>query len=182
MSAEKSELRAAAVFDLGSKLDDELEKLRGLMNRVTGEVKAAGKINEGLTTIVKDAQSKIDAGELSLEEGKLVIKWITRAQNACAAYGEDASGRALKAEGMVLGMTVAVESTSKAHKSEQARHIRDGDVPAPAVVNQGVVEDGGRMSIKQRRLAEEAAAKKKTAKKKTAKKKRSSKKKTAKKA
>jgi hypothetical protein len=167
MSVEKSELRAAAVHDLGARIDDGLEKAVAQKNQAIGAVLAHEKGAQDITVLKLKVQQSIDAGELDFDQAKLVLSWLDQAVTACQNLHKQASGVALKAEGVEMGLKAAIEITSAAHGQELAK--------GKAHEDKGGEKTERRVPVKARRQAE-AKKKKAVTKKKTAAKKKTTKK------
>jgi len=156
MSIEKSELRAAAIHDFGIHLDDGLEKMVLQKNQAMGAAIAHDRAVQDITVLKFKVQEDVDSKEMDMETAKIVLRWLDRSANVCANLSKQAQNMVLKAEGMEMGMKMAVEMASKAVNMEKMKAV-----PSPKAT-----EDGGRRkTIKQRRLAEKPVRKKAVKKK-----------------
>jgi hypothetical protein len=165
LTIEKSQLRAAAILDVGARLDDELEKAERFLQQAIGAVGAFDEAAKSAKTLIVHVQTEIDKGEIDGETAKTVIRWLDRAANAATNLGVQARGKVVHFEGQKTGLKTAVETTSKMHTVEEAKgRMREDDV-IPGLDQ--VIASGRRLPIKERRLAEEKPKpKKKAAKKK----------------
>jgi hypothetical protein len=89
---DKSSLRAAAIHDVGARLDDELEKAQGFLHQSAGAVAALEEAAKDVGALVSQVQARIDTGDLDGEVAKEVINWIERAKNTCLAQCRDSQG------------------------------------------------------------------------------------------
>jgi predicted nucleic acid-binding Zn-ribbon protein len=180
MTLSKTELRASAIHDVGARIDDELEKAQGLAHAAAGAFAAIGEAVKDVQGLVPQIQGSIDAGNLSMEDGKQQINGLEKAVNALLNLSSNARENSKRLDGVVQGLAKAVEATQKLHRVEQAKigMVDDQMIPAADPLRQQA--QPVKKTIKQQRLEEEAAAKKKVVKKKPAKKK-AAKKKAAKK-
>jgi len=170
MTVDKSKMRANAIHDVGSRLDDELEKAKGFLHQSVGAVAALDEAAKDVAALVSQVQARIDDKTLDGEVAKEVINWIEKAGNTVLNLRGQSRNQGTKFEGVVTGLTAAVSVTSKMYTVEETKAgmVEDQLIPAADPL-------AGKKTIKQLRLEEAAskpAAKKKAAKKKVVKKKR----------
>lgn len=155
MSMEKMELRSAAMHEVGVRLDDALEAAKAEMLRAEGAVQAGQKAMERAVQLLLAVDKENAEGGISDEQRDVVKKYLAKCHAAMKALYDESNSRVLLARGMVLGMDRAVKTAKQLHDQELSKGT--GDV-VPVNGEGRSVGDAPKMSIKQRRLAEESAS------------------------
>ncbi len=171
MNIEKAEVKLGTAHELGCRLDDSKEAFQKEVSQWEGANAASLQITKGIEDLAKHVDKDIDQGLFDLETGVKIKKYITRAAAVASSVAAQASNNTLVARGKVQAMEVAVTVAKKLYDEERSkveaykRAIEAGQIRVEpdgsqqAVVS-GVTVPGVRpgMSIKEQRLAEEAAA------------------------
>lgn len=148
----KTELRAAAMSEVGNRLDDELERAQGLAKAAAG---AAAAFDQAIKDVGKNTiphvQSLIDQEQISMREGQLVIDWLTKAINIIKNLHGEARTNCQKLEGVSSGLSKAVQATAALHSRELSKvSMIDDTVP------QSDRQAPRRETLKEKRLREES--------------------------
>jgi len=149
MSVEKAELRAAAIQEIGSRVDDLLEASNAAAQQVEGGESAALHVAELIKKLHAHVDKDIDEGVItSLKEGEMIKRWITRAVHIAEQYAGGLTRAKQAQKGHAQGITAVVQMLKNQHDQE----LRTREKHAAQ-------ESGeGHIPIKQRRLAEERAS------------------------
>jgi hypothetical protein len=141
---EKSELKQAAAFEIGSNLDDAKEDAQRTCWRAEGAQVGIGDAKDVLSALKEKLQAAIDSGELPVPEeatsslvlGKLIMAWLNRAESGLDVVSTKWSEGLKVARGVVGGLERAVQITKKYHDAQgekvAALH-RNGGHPPPSV-------------------------------------------------
>lgn len=132
---EKAALRASAIFELGERFDDKLERKRSDMSSAKGAVAAfseAGKSVEGLMVHV---DKELEEEKITLEQAKTIKSWMTRCQYAILSLNKKAENQVFIAQGQVAAIIEVIESTKKFYDVESSKipKIEDFEQPEEAV-------------------------------------------------
>ena len=173
---EKAALRASAIFDLGGRFEDALEGAQTRASEARGSVSAFSQGARAAAALEAHVDRDVEEGKLSLEEAKIAKLWLGRSRAALENLGRQAEGLVLMTEGELRAWRATVEISKKTHELELAKVPRARLAPLEEVAP-AAPDAGRRPSVKERRLAAEAAAQaaskpsKKAARKKAARKK-----------
>lgn len=156
---DKSEFKASVVHELGCKIDDmsEAAKLEIARNEgaKTALILASKKVSELNLNIDKD----VDDGLVSLETATLIKKYVIRAVSILESGAVSAENYRLISQGKFQALEMVVGNLKKIHSAEleksQAR--KDIDESDESRGRNRVSGVGPSPSIKNKRLAEEAA-------------------------
>lgn len=128
MGREKAELRAAAVHELGAKLDDALDAATADFHRLQGKVVGS---REAMSTVVSLARQVSDLAKiqkLSKAQQNAVVRWLEVAAVAIEKRTAEASLALPTAQGRMEGLTLSVRIARSAHAEEIARGDRERPV------------------------------------------------------
>lgn len=170
MNVEKAEIKAGMASEIGNRLDDTLESVTKEVAQWEGANMALVQAGKAIEELGKHVDKDLDEGQYDLETAALIKKYITRSAALVQNLAMQASNRQLMARGKVevLGTTITivkglydseikkVESFKQAVASGLVRLEEDGTQQAVVSVP-GVNGVRPGMSIKEQRLAEEAA-------------------------
>jgi hypothetical protein len=148
----KSEIRAGAIHDLGSKLDDVLERARVALAQADGKNAAAQLIQQRLVTLTTNVDKDVDEGRYDLTTATLIKQYMSRAQTVAELTAAEAAAERHRATGAVAAMTTAVEITKKAFDTESAlaKTMQVDEISSKA--------PSAPISVKQRRREEDTQA------------------------
>jgi hypothetical protein len=127
----KAALRASALHDIGERFEDRLEASSGAVNAARGAVSGLAEGSRAIGSLSRLIDEEIDKGELELETGAVVKKWIARAGAALDNLGKQAENRVLIAEGSLRAWKDAIETTKKAYDLEIARIPKPEEASEP---------------------------------------------------
>lgn len=125
MSVDKTELRKAAIHEVGSRLDDALEASKADQYRLEGGVKAAQVAFERVGQLIVVVSGDMDKGALDIEQAKLVKGYLAQAQAQMRDLVISTEKRMHMAAGAVLGMERAVREAKSAYDREAAKAERE---------------------------------------------------------
>lgn len=120
MTTEKSELRAAVFHDVGTALDDRLEKALEELHQLRG---AAEGIRTGAVAVTKlhgNVDAEVNEGHLDLAQAELAKKWVTRAAGVLSNLALGADGRVLAKQGAIDALRAAVGMVKTKYDQEVA--------------------------------------------------------------
>jgi len=160
MSLEKSELKIAVATDIGASIEDSYEAAKKEMYRQEGAVTSFGQAAKACEMLCEVVNKDLDEGRVpSMEHAEMIKLWITRAANAQRNLARNAENMGMSACGKVSALEGAVALISKYRQVEQLK-IAAARLASPS--DPDAVRPAGShpaMSIKERRLAEEAEEK-----------------------
>lgn len=157
MSTLKSELRAAAMYEMGVKLDDQLESARVDEHRAEGAISALLRVQTRLEQLALGVDKDVDEGKFDIEVSKLLKTTLSRSMTIVGITVKEEADARLRSQGGVAGLTRAIEAAKSMVEAER-RKIHDArlrDADSEIVVSEN--GNSGRLSLKEQRLAEEAA-------------------------
>lgn len=147
MSAEKAELRAATIQELGTRIDDLLEASTAAVHQAEGAEAALMQAAEMVRALHEHVDKDVDAQIIkTLPEAEVIKRWITRAVHALEQLAANATRAKTVQKGHSQGVNSVVQLLKRAHDHEL-------DVGAQHAERNG---GAGHIPVKQRRLAEEA--------------------------
>lgn len=158
----KAALRAAAIHDLGVRLEDKLEAGTAAVATAKGAVGAFAEGARALGALSAKLDEDIEKGDLDLEQAKVVKTWLGRAQAVIENMGRQSENRVLLAEGQLRGWREAIDIVRKTYDLERAQVPvapipQPVDAPEEMVAQDEVPAPTRKKSIKARRQAVEAA-------------------------
>jgi hypothetical protein len=123
MTLMKAEVKAAAVHDVGIKLEDKLEAAKSEMSEAKG-IRAgfdfAVRRMEQMTTTL-DAEVKAEPPKLSEDEYKIAKKYLAKVTDALKGLVQGATETFLRAQGKVIALDQVVKTLSDLHKAEEGK-------------------------------------------------------------
>jgi hypothetical protein len=147
------------MFEVGAKLDDMLEAAKHELYRAEGAMgsteKAMQRVAQLSTTVDKD----LDDGAFELETATAIKRYLAKAHAAMVDLSKESQNRRMMAQGMVLGMEKSVQAAKGLHDRELSKAGGDEDPGSGEPRRTG---GHPKMSIKERRRAEDAEAAKKS--------------------
>jgi len=169
MNIEKAQMKMGTAHEIGCRLDDSRESYLKEVSHWEGANAASLQVARGIEDLAKHVDKDIDEGQYDLEMGARIKKYLTRAATVANSVAAQAGQQSLLARGKVQAMEASLVLVRKLHDEEQKRveafekavasgQIRiesDGTQQAVIPVNIPGVRPG--MSIKEQRLAEDAA-------------------------
>jgi len=155
MSALKTELRAAAIHEVGVKLEDALESARADEFRSEGGINALLRVSKRIEALVEHVNHDVDEEKYDLETAKLIKSYLARAAVIVDATTKEEADARLRTQGARMGYKRAVEMTHAMHQAETRKFVSQVSEPSP----QSDVTPNGHvhLSIKEQRLAEDTA-------------------------
>jgi hypothetical protein len=121
----KAALRASALHEIGERFEDRLEGSSSNVASARGAVAAFAEGSRAIASLSRLLDEEIDKGEIELEQGAAIKKWITRAGAALDNLGKQSENRVILAEGALRAWREAIDLTRKAYDLEVSR------IPAP---------------------------------------------------
>jgi hypothetical protein len=163
----KSEVKIETVNDLGNRLDDMKEATEKDLYRLEGATKAFQSMGQAIDALFKIVDQEMDEGKFDLEQAEHIKRFIKRAHQMSINLSMQSENNRIMQLGKLQAMDAALGVAKKMREEEMAKvatlaaaleaskaKAQNGEVVDPDDVGRPV---GGRMSIKERRLAEEAA-------------------------
>lgn len=155
----KTAIRAAAMNDVGVRLEDMLEASRSEAVRVDGRSAGLLEASKLPLRLAELLHPEVEAGKLTPEVAEAIRSWLVKASVGIESAAKNASTERLALMGRTSGLKAAVDATKALLSSETARTEL---VEALAKQESPPVESDDRRpppSIKTRRLAEEVRKK-----------------------
>ena len=170
MNVNKAEIKIFTAHELGCRLDDLLESNTKDMYRLEGGVVALRRALEDINGLLAVVDKEMDAEKFDLEQAKEIKRYIQRAAQVITNLTLNTDNNRIAYGGRMQALGLAVEVAKKYQDEEskkvaslqaameQNRVVKDGDS------HEMTDSDGGRpvgvrpgLSLKEQRLAEEAA-------------------------
>lgn len=170
-AVDKIELKKNVIHHIGMKVDDMLEGAERNVHEAKGGKKALRAHLPNLIKIVGVVDEEVGKSIPDLDTAKLIKSWMSKMIVATENYAHHIESVELHAIGEAAGLKSAIDLLKKMREAEVAKlsslqaAITSGSVlidsDGPAMAADGRRLEGIRpsMSIKERRLQEEAAAK-----------------------
>lgn len=137
MSIEKSEIRLAAVCELGVRLDDILEATRKEASHQVGAVAAYKVATQTLTALVSQVDTDIQGGLLTLDEGAKAKSYLVKAIAVVDSLGQQSTTQSILFAGKAQGLEAAVMAAKQASDMEKARITALGNPEPDAATKTG---------------------------------------------
>jgi hypothetical protein len=168
----KAEIKIFTAHELGCRLDDLLESNTKDMYRLEGGVVALRQAITALEGLLAVVDKEMDADKFDLEQAKEIKRYVQRAVQVVTNMTLNTDNNRIAYGGRIAALTSAVEIAKKYQAEEskkvaslqeavaQNRVIKDGDSHEMTDSDSGrpvAVRPG--LSLKEQRLAEEAAEK-----------------------
>ncbi len=160
MNPEKTQIKIDTACTIGQRMEEGVESAKLDVARSDGAAGVAGKIAIDIEGLFRAAQKSIDAGELDLEQGKLVITWLTKAKSLATQQAAQASQNKLLMQGKVMALESAVQMVHRFKVDEESKVAQ---LQAAVASGQVTLEDAGRPAPplkRQRQEVDELAASK----------------------
>ena len=157
MTLTKTELRSAGMSEVGNKLDDVLEATKHELHRAEGGQASVQVSMERVLQLTTTVNKEVDDGVLSIDDAKLVKTWLVKVQMLLKGQAAENDNRMMVSKGVVLGVDRAVKVAKTMYDLEMAKAMPADEQHGSAVAPGGGVSAVPKMSIKERRLAEEKA-------------------------
>lgn len=170
MNVNKAEIKIFTAHELGCRLDDLLESNTKDMYRLEGGVVALRQAATSIEGLLAVVDKEMDAEKFDLEQAKEIKRYIQRAAQVITNLTLNTDNNRIAYGGRIQALSLAVDVAKKYQDEEskkiaslqaavdQNRVVKDGDSHAMTD------SDGGRpvavrpgLSLKEQRLAEEAA-------------------------
>lgn len=121
MGVEKGEIKKGTLEEVGIKLDDMLESAQRQHYAHIGAKQALTQCAKQISTLAKQVDGEIDAGEYDLQVATHVKKYIGRAQMAAEGAGRQQGNQELVSSGKIEALQAAVKAIQKQHALEDAK-------------------------------------------------------------
>jgi len=171
MNLDKSELKIGVAHELGCRLDDTLESVQKDVLRFEGATQAFLQAAQAVEALLTHVDKDIAEGKFGLEVAGDIKKYLVRASQVSANLAKQAENNRLIHSGRVQAMEMSVKIVKKFQEDEATKvanfkkALSEGAIVEEAS-GLGPALGGPRpvpgirpgMSIKERRLAEEAAS------------------------
>lgn len=162
MSIEKAEIKVGTAHEIGCRLDDVLEGTNKDLYRLEGAATAFRKGAESVETLAKAVEVELEKGEYDLEVAARLKRYISRAQQMLTNLAMNADNNRITQAGKVQAMQMAVGIVKKFKDAEESKinTLRQAMLISQGEAVSGEPRAAGlrpAMSIKERRIAEEAA-------------------------
>jgi hypothetical protein len=171
MNLDKSELKIGVAHELGCRLDDTLEAAQKDVLRFEGAIQAFLQASQAVEGLLSHVDKDIDEGKLDLQVAAEIKKYLVRASQVSAVLAKQAENNRLVHSGRVLAMEMSVKIVKKFQEDEATKVANFKKALSEGTIveeTSGFTPTAGGprpvpgirpgMSIKERRLAEEAAA------------------------
>lgn len=171
MNLGKAEVKIDVANELGCRLDDMLEANQKDLYRLEGAVKAYQAMGLAIDGLMKIVDQEMDEGKFNLEEAAHIKRFVKRAHQMSVNLSLQTDNNRITQIGRIQGTEQAVAVAKKFKDEELAKvvslqkaleenrvqgvngaHEHVGDGARPVAIRPGA-------TIKERRLAEEAATK-----------------------
>lgn len=170
MSLLKVEAKIGAVNELGCRLDDSLEAATKDLYRAEGASAALKQIVVSIENILKSVDKDLEGSDFDLQQVSAIKKYVDKVRQVAVTQSNNAESNRAAQTGKVQGFQQAVQVAKKFKDEEMSKiQLLQSAISQGTIVKteQGLVQaaEGPRppgvrpgMSIKERRLAEAAAA------------------------
>jgi len=118
---ERTEIKMSTASTIGSKLEDMAEAAQGVAHRLEGAHGALVRAGQQMEALLASADTQVDAGELGLDEARLVKVTVTKCIAVTAQAAREALQQSLGANGRVAGLRSAVAATKVIYDAEASR-------------------------------------------------------------
>jgi hypothetical protein len=169
MSVLKSELKMLVTNEVGVRVDDALESAKREISTIEGRQAAFLEGAKAVEALASSVDRDVEDGQYGLEEAARIKRYITRAGLALSNLSQQASNFRTMQLGKIAGLDMAIQMLKGIMDSEKAK-IEQVQAKAQALAQSalpsqgatttpsGLVEREAPRSLKEIRLAEEAAA------------------------
>jgi len=161
VNLDKSDVKVGAANEIGCRLDDMLEAQTKDLYRHEGMVTAFRTGATAVENLEKFIDAEMDEGKIELETAAHIKRWVGRTRHALTNLSMQADNNRIMQTGKISAMEAAVAATKKFKEEEMARAstLRVALQAKQAAGDHVVADEVGRpgMTIKEQRLAEEAA-------------------------
>lgn len=153
-SALKAEVKAGTAHEIGVQVEDLLEAAQRDCERSVGAITALNEVAKYIGSLHGVVDKEIEAGTCDLPTGQKAKLYVTRAMAAAETLAKKYSNLQQVSDGRAQGLKAAISTIKKAHDEAKAQAL------APVEASNGEA----RVSIKQKRLLEDAQAQQETSK------------------
>ena len=169
MSVEKSEVRLSITHELGCKMDDMLDGAKREATRQEGAIASSREAQGAVEALMLHVDKDVTEGKYDPEQSKLIKTWLQRAVQVVTNLGQQAANKRLAALGATQMAENMVKVIKTIHDDDQRKlagekaaeklgemigvENQDGSVTGTVAK----LDDFRKMTVKERRLAEEAA-------------------------
>ncbi len=172
MTVEKSELRRAAIHDLGEKFDDILEQHEADKHRCEGAAVGFLHASRSVQALMVSVQKDIEEDIYDIATAEHVKKYIERAVIVLDNLAKNANNKKLMAEGKMEALTGVIAVTKKAYDVENAKVVQattplEESADAKAVAKNSKRKPNASLKVTRGKAAKKAPVKKAKAKKET---------------
>lgn len=129
MTAEKAEIRATALHEVGVALDDRLEATKREQQQLAGQKAAFGLGAKLVQQLMPAVDAEVADGKLDLVQAELAKRWIARAGGVLQNLALRADSALLTGQGRVEALTAAVEDLRRRHEAEAGKAARPQEAP-----------------------------------------------------
>lgn len=154
MNVDKAELKIAIATDIGATIEDSLEAAKKEMQQYDGAIMAFAKAAKACELLASHVDKDLDEGKYGLETAEIVKRYIERSAQVNRTLCKEAENLSISASGKISAFENAVATINKYREAERLKVISARVMePSPGMP---IAEDRPGLSIKQRRLLEEA--------------------------
>ena len=168
MNPLKSEAKIETAHTIGCRLDDALEALQKEQLKFEGASQGLAQAAQAIEALTQHVDKDIDEEQFDLQVGGHIKKYLIRASQVAINLSKQADNNRLLTLGKTLAMETSVKIVKKVHdeevtKAENYKKAVDtgvlvpdnGSAPAATLTRDDIRP--GNLSLKEQRLAEEAA-------------------------
>jgi arginyl-tRNA synthetase len=172
MNVDKADIKIFTAHEIGVRLDDLLESNTKEMHRLEGGVLQLKRAADSVSALMKVVDQEMDEGKFDLEQAKTIKRFVERAHQMVTNLMIQTDNNRIIWQGRLQGFEASVEAVKKFQdaESKKVEALRAALAAKKAALVDGEHEmvdaDAGRpdgvrpaMTIKQRRLLEEAEEK-----------------------
>lgn len=153
----KSETKIATAQDIGVRMDDLLEQARTEVAQMSGAQAALNESAKAVAKLLVTVDSDVDGGLLDLQQAKFAKLYVNRAVSVLENLARHTSNMMMTANGKVTAFEKSVQSVSSYQEAEKTR-LKTALTEIATEGSLDPVASRPGQSIKERRLAEDAAA------------------------
>ena len=153
----KSETKIATAQDIGVRMDDLLEQARNEVAQMSGAQAALNESAKAVAKLLVAVDADVNGGLLDLQQAKFAKLYVNRAVSVLENLARHTSNMMMTANGKVTAFEKSVQSVSSYQEAEKTR-LKTALTEIATERSSDPVASRPGQSIKERRLAEEAAA------------------------
>lgn len=128
MGFDKAEIKMGTANEIGSDLDDILERLEKSLYALEGADRMLGQVTKNIEALMEHVDLDMSEGKLEIQEPMLVAKvikdYIKKAAGVAVSLGEANRANRFRTQGKIEATKVAIETVKKLYDAEKSKAQR----------------------------------------------------------